>query len=70
MNRNRVLVVDDEPDIRQLIGDILLDEGHQIETADSIAAARAAMPVFKPDLVLLDVWLPDGDGVALLPMIG
>ena len=66
MNQNRVLVVDDEPDIRQLIGDILLDEGHQIETADSIAAARSALPAFKPDLVLLDVWLPDGDGVALL----
>jgi two-component system nitrogen regulation response regulator NtrX len=66
MNQNRVLVVDDEPDIRQLIGDILLDEGHQVETADSVAAARLALPAFKPDLVLLDVWLPDGDGVALL----
>mgnify|MGYP002685101725 FL=1 len=66
MNQNRVLVVDDEPDIRQLIGDILLDEGHQVETADSVAAARLAVPAFKPDLILLDVWLPDGDGVALL----
>ena len=66
MNQNRVLVVDDEPDIRQLIGDILLDEGHQVETADSVGAARLALPAFKPDLVLLDVWLPDGDGVALL----
>ncbi len=66
MNPNRVLVVDDEPDIRQLIGDILLDEGHQVETADSVAAARSAVSGFKPDLILLDVWLPDGDGVALL----
>ncbi len=66
MNPNRVLVVDDEPDIRQLIGDILLDEGHQVETADSVAAARNAVSSFKPDLILLDVWLPDGDGVALL----
>ncbi|MBI2398722.1 MAG: sigma-54-dependent Fis family transcriptional regulator [Xanthomonadales bacterium] len=66
MNQNRVLVVDDEPDIRQLIGDILLDEGHRVETADCLAAARAALPAFKPDLILLDVWLPDGDGVALL----
>lgn len=66
MNPNRVLVVDDEPDIRQLIGDILLDEGHQVETADSVAAARSAVSNFKPDLILLDVWLPDGDGVGLL----
>ncbi|HWT16868.1 MAG TPA: sigma-54 dependent transcriptional regulator [Patescibacteria group bacterium] len=66
MNQNRVLVIDDEPDIRQLIGDILLDEGHQVETADSVAAARTAWAAFKPDLILLDVWLPDGDGVALL----
>ena len=66
MNQNRVLVVDDEPDIRQLIGDILLDEGHLVETADGVVAARAVLPAFKPDLILLDVWLPDGDGVALL----
>jgi len=66
MNPNRVLVVDDEPDIRQLISDILLDEGHQVETADSVAAARSAVASFKPDLILLDVWLPDGDGISLL----
>lgn len=66
MNANRILVVDDEPDIRQTIGDILLDEGHTVELAESVAAARAAMPTFEPELVLLDVWLPDGDGVGLL----
>jgi two-component system nitrogen regulation response regulator NtrX len=62
----RVLVVDDEPDIRHLIEEILRDEGHSVRTADALASARAALKTEKPDLLLLDVWLPDGDGLRFL----
>jgi two-component system, NtrC family, nitrogen regulation response regulator NtrX len=61
-----VLVVDDEPDIRQLVRDILEDEGYQVSTAAHAAAAREAVAQRRPDAILLDIWMPDTDGVSLL----
>src|SRR5690606_15348538 len=62
----RVLVVDDEPDIRATICDILEDEGYEVDLADSAAAARDARRRQRPDVVLLDIWMPDLDGISLL----
>jgi DNA-binding NtrC family response regulator len=62
----RVLVVDDEPDIRATIRDILEDEGYAVDVAESAAAAREARRGRRPDVVLLDIWMPDGDGISLL----
>ena len=61
-----ILVVDDELGIRDLLSEILNDEGHQIELAENAAQARAARLRARPDLVLLDIWMPDTDGVTLL----
>ncbi len=61
-----ILVVDDEPDIRHLVQEILEDEGYIVEVAESGAGARAAIREKKPRLVLLDIWMPDEDGVTLL----
>jgi DNA-binding NtrC family response regulator len=61
-----ILVVDDELGIRALLSEILSDEGHTIELAENAAQARAARERFKPDLVLLDIWMPDVDGITLL----
>lgn len=61
-----ILIVDDEPDIRSLVQDILTDEGYLVETAPGATQARAALRVRRPDLVLLDVWMPDTDGISLL----
>ncbi len=61
-----VLVVDDEPDIRQLLQEILQDEGYQVDVAENGAAARSAHRARRPDLVLLDIWMPDVDGITLL----
>ena len=61
-----ILVVDDELGIRDLLSEILNDEGHQIELAENAAQARAARNRARPDLVLLDIWMPDTDGVTLL----
>ena len=61
-----ILVVDDELGIRDLLSEILNDEGHQVELAENAAQARAARSRSKPDLVLLDIWMPDTDGVTLL----
>ena len=66
MTNARVLVVDDEPDIRQTVRDILEDEGYVVDTAESAAAAREARRQQRPDLVLLDIWMPDLDGISLL----
>lgn len=66
MSAAYVLVVDDEPDIRQLVKEILEDEGYQVATAGSAAAAREARQRRCPDLILLDIWMPDEDGVTLL----
>jgi DNA-binding NtrC family response regulator len=61
-----ILVVDDELGIRDLLSEILNDEGHQVELAENAAQARAARARSRPDLVLLDIWMPDTDGVTLL----
>ncbi len=61
-----VLVVDDEIGIRELLSEILSDEGHVVLTAENAAAARALRQREAPDLVLLDIWMPDTDGVTLL----
>ena len=61
-----ILVVDDELGIRDLLWEILNDEGHTVEVAENAAQARAARVRDRPDLVLLDIWMPDTDGVTLL----
>ena len=61
-----ILVVDDEHGIRDLLWEILNDEGHNVELAENAAQARAARNREQPDLVLLDIWMPDTDGVTLL----
>ena len=61
-----ILVVDDELGIRGLLSDILSDEGHSVELAENAAEARAVRERMRPDLVLLDIWMPDVDGITLL----
>jgi DNA-binding NtrC family response regulator len=61
-----ILVVDDELGIRDLLSEILNDEGHNVDLAENAAQARAARQRMRPDLVLLDIWMPDTDGVTLL----
>ena len=61
-----ILVVDDELGIRDLLWEILNDEGHNVEVAENAAQARAARMRERPDLVLLDIWMLDTDGVTLL----
>jgi two-component system, NtrC family, nitrogen regulation response regulator NtrX len=68
MSDRAVLVVDDEPDIRGLLQEILEDEGYAVSTADTAEAAQALVEECKPDLVLLDIWMPDMDGVSLLKL--
>ena len=61
-----ILVVDDELGIRDLLSEILNDEGHTVELAENAAQAREVRIRMRPDLVLLDIWMPDTDGVTLL----
>ena len=61
-----ILVVDDEPAIRELIQDILQDEGYQVTIAEDGNTARARLSEQLPQLVLLDIWMPDIDGISLL----
>lgn len=61
-----ILVVDDELGIRELLFEILNDEGHTVELAQNAAQARNLRAASRPDLVLLDIWMPDTDGVSLL----
>jgi DNA-binding NtrC family response regulator len=61
-----ILVVDDEPEIRRLVQEVLEDEHYAVVTAENAAAARAAFRQRAPDLVLLDIWMPDTDGISLL----
>jgi len=62
----RILVVDDEPDIRRLVCEILEDEGYQVAAAENAGAARELKKSQAPDLILLDIWMPDTDGITLL----
>ena len=61
-----ILVVDDELGIRALLSEILTDEGHTVEVAENAAQARTLRESLRPDLVLLDIWMPDVDGITLL----
>jgi len=61
-----ILVVDDEPDIRELVRDILVDEGYDVTVAENGTQARQARRQRRPDLILLDIWMPDIDGITLL----
>ncbi len=62
----QILVVDDEIGIRELLSEILSDEGHSVELAENATRAREARLRTRPDLVLLDIWMPDADGITLL----
>src|ERR671934_2244600 len=62
----QILVVDDEIGIRELLSEILADEGHQVSLAENASEARAFRSRARPDLVLLDIWMPDTDGITLL----
>jgi len=66
MSKLKILIVDDEPDIRALVAEILADEGYEVALADSAEQARIARRANKPDLVLLDIWMPGTDGISLL----
>ena len=61
-----ILVVDDEPEIRRLVKEILEDEQYQVVTAEDATTAREAYANERLDLVLLDIWMPDTDGISLL----
>ena len=60
-----ILVVDDEMGIRELLSEILYDEGHVVTLAENAEQARQVRQRMRPDLVLLDIWMPDTDGVTL-----
>jgi DNA-binding NtrC family response regulator len=66
MSAGRILVVDDEADIRCLLQEILIEEGYEVEVAADAREARSARARQRPDLVLLDIWMPDIDGISLL----
>jgi DNA-binding NtrC family response regulator len=66
MTTARILVVDDEADIRELVQEILSEEGYVVDVAANAAEARAFCARQAPDLVLLDIWMPDADGISLL----
>ena len=60
-----ILVVDDEPDIRRLVQEILQDEGYTVYVAGNADQARQMQQRHQPDLILLDIWMPDTDGITL-----
>lgn len=66
MSSARILVVDDETDIRTLVKEILTDEGYEVAVAANAGEARQLRSQFSPDLILLDIWMPDVDGITLL----
>ena len=66
MTAQYILVVDDEPDIRQLVSEILEDEGYEVAAAESAEEAKELRRKRRPDLVLLDIWMPGEDGISLL----
>ena len=66
MSQAQILVVDDEPDIRQLVKEILEDEAYSVQVAKDGESARQIYAKQRPDLVLLDIWMPDIDGISLL----
>lgn len=70
MKNRSILVIDDEPDIRGLMQEILEDEGFDVSVAQNAADARVAVAEHTPDCVLLDIWMPEEDGVSLLKSWG
>jgi DNA-binding NtrC family response regulator len=66
MSQSHIMIVDDEPDIRNLISEILVDEGYQVSIAEGGEDAKNQLSSMTPDLVLLDIWMPDIDGISLL----
>jgi two-component system nitrogen regulation response regulator NtrX len=66
MSTGYILVVDDEADIRRLVQEILEDEDYEVATAENAQTARQAYAARRPDMVLLDIWMPDTDGITLL----
>jgi len=66
MISSKILVVDDEPDIRSIVKEILEDEGFSVDIAEDAEQARSLRKTFNPDLVLLDIWMPGTDGISLL----
>jgi two-component system, NtrC family, nitrogen regulation response regulator NtrX len=66
MINGKIMVVDDEPDIRNLVKEILEDEGFNVDTAENADQARNMKETFNPDLILLDIWMPGTDGISLL----
>lgn len=66
MSKPHILVVDDEPDIRNILQDILQDEGYQVSLAENAEQARQKFREQQPDLVLLDIWMPGEDGISVL----
>jgi two-component system, NtrC family, nitrogen regulation response regulator NtrX len=66
MSTGRILVVDDEADIRSLLQEILSEEGYEVRSAADAKQARSQREAVDPDLVLLDIWMPDTDGISLL----
>jgi two-component system nitrogen regulation response regulator NtrX len=66
MTASRILVVDDEADIRGLLKEILSEEGYEVDVAADATQARSSRATQVPDLVLLDIWMPDTDGISLL----
>jgi DNA-binding NtrC family response regulator len=66
VSNERILIVDDEPDIRDVLRDVLEDENFSVEAAENAARAREIFDRERPDLALLDIWMPDTDGITLL----
>lgn len=66
MTSKQILVVDDEVGIRELLAEILFDEGYQVHLAENAEQARTFRHEHEPDLVLLDIWMPHTDGITLL----
>jgi DNA-binding NtrC family response regulator len=64
--KQHILVIDDEPDIRETVKDILEDEGYLVSVAENAGDGRRQLRERLPDLVLLDIWMPDVDGITLL----
>ncbi|RLB72430.1 MAG: sigma-54-dependent Fis family transcriptional regulator, partial [Deltaproteobacteria bacterium] len=65
--KKTILIIDDEPDIRQSMSDIFSDEGYNVITAEDGSEALNQLEKETPDLIFLDIWLPDSDGLKLLP---
>ena len=66
MKTSRILIVDDESNIRELLREILTEEGYEVVTAEDATTARRNYAAQHFDLVLLDIWMPDTDGITLL----